>query len=128
MIGRRERSFGTSAFPPGPSARGGGFNTLVLREVDALVPGAAVALRALYFTTGLQRIAPLHSSAVMGSDGRIRIGFLVHSTAESTNGFTVSGVTDANYDGTVSFDNDGDFVSNGTLAMQRVDCAAVVIP
>jgi hypothetical protein len=107
---------------------GGGFNTFVLKEVDALVPGAAVALRGFYFTTGLPRLAPLHGSAAMGSDGRIRIGFFVHSTAESINDFTVAGVVDAAYAGTVSYDNDGDFAVNGTLAMQRVDCSTIAIP
>ena len=107
---------------------GGGFNTFVLREVEALVPGDAVALRGLYFTTGSQRVAPLHGSAVMGSDGRIRIGFFVHTTAESINDFTVAGVVDASYAGTVSYDNDGDFKPDGTLDMQRGDCSTLAIP
>jgi hypothetical protein len=107
---------------------GGGFNTFVLKEVDALVPGAVIALRGFYFATGQQLIAPLHGSAVMGSDGQIRIGVFVHSSAQGTNDFTVSGVTDATYTGTVNFDNDGDYKTNGTLAMQRVDCSTVVIP
>jgi len=107
---------------------GGGFNTFVLKDVDSLVPGDAVALRGLYFTTGSQRLAPLSGTAAMGSDGRVRIGFFVHSTAESINDFTVAGVVDATYAGTVSYDNDGDFAVNGTLAMQRVDCATIAIP
>jgi hypothetical protein len=107
---------------------GGGFNTFILKEVDTLVPGAVAALRGLYFATGQHRIAPLSGSAVMGSDGQIRIGFFVHSSAQATNDFTVSGVTDADYNGTVNFDNDGDFMANGTLAMQRVDCSTITIP
>jgi len=107
---------------------GGGFNEFVLREVDALFPGGAVALRGLYTTTGSQRVSPVHGSAVMGSDGRIRIGFFVHTTAESINDFTVAGVLDADYNGTVNFDNDGDFMPNGTLDMQRVDCSTITIP
>jgi hypothetical protein len=107
---------------------GGGFNTFVLKEVDALVPGAVVALRGFYFSTGQQLIAPLHGSAVMGSDGQIRVGFFVHSSAQGTNDFTVSGVTDATYAGTVNFDNDGDYKTNGTLAMQRADCSTITIP
>jgi len=107
---------------------GGGFNTFVMKGVELLVPGGAVALQGIYFTTGSQRLAPLHGTAAMGSDGRIRIGFFVHSTAESLNDFTVAGVTDANYAGTVSFDNDGDFKPNGTLDMQQVDCSTIVIP
>jgi hypothetical protein len=39
----------------------------------------------------------------------VRIGLFVHSTAESTNDFTVAGVTDTNFVGTLSYDNDGDF-------------------
>src|SRR5262249_41761407 len=107
---------------------GGGFNEFVFREVDALVPGAAAVLHGIYTTTGSQRLAPVSGTAAMGSDGRIRIGFFVHSTAESINDFTVAGVTDANWAGTVSFDNDGDFRVNGTLEMQRVDCSTIVIP
>jgi hypothetical protein len=107
---------------------GGGFNTFVLKEVESLVPGAAVALRGLYFTTGSLRLAPLNGTAAMGSDGRIRLGFFVHSTAESINDFTVAGVVDATYAGTVSYDSDGDYAVNGTLAMQRVDCGTITIP
>lgn len=107
---------------------GGGFNTFVLKEVDALAPGGVVALRGLYFATGPQLIAPLYGSAAMGSDGQIRVGFFVNSSAQGTNDFTVSGVTDATYTGTVNFDNDGDYKPNGTLAMQRVDCSTITIP
>jgi hypothetical protein len=107
---------------------GGSFNTFVLKEVDALAPGSVVALRGFYFETVVQQLAALDGSAVMGSDGRIRIGLFVHSSAQGNNDFTVSGVTDATYAGTVNFDNDGDYKTNGTLAMQRVDCSTIVIP
>ncbi len=108
---------------------GGGFNVFVLKDVDAIGVGDAAILRGLYFATGVQRIAALHGSAVMGSDGQIRIGFFVHSTAGGgSNDFTVSGVLDAEYNGTVNFDNDGDFKPNGTLDMQRVACDTVTIP
>jgi hypothetical protein len=39
----------------------------------------------------------------------VRIGLFVHSPADSTNDFTVAGVTDTNFVGTLSYDNDGDF-------------------
>ena len=64
----------------------------------------------------------------MASDGTLRLGFFVHSTAQSSNDFTVSGVTDANFVGTVSYDNDGDFVPNGTLVFEQVDCATITVP
>ena len=57
-----------------------------------------------------------------------RLSLLVHSTAESTDDFTLSGITDANFAGTLGFDNDGDFITNGTLTIQVVDCATVDIP
>ena len=73
-------------------------------------------------------MAPFHGSAVMVSDGTVRLGLFVHSTAESTNDFTIAGVTDTNFVGTLSFDNDGDFVPNGALAMELADCATITIP
>lgn len=107
---------------------GGSFNTFVFRDVQPLTLGRAVSLQGLYFVTSSQRVAPLHGSAIMASTGTVRLGFFVHSTAESTNDFTVSGVTDANFAGTVSYDNDGDFVANGTLVMTPVDCVTLTIP
>jgi hypothetical protein len=107
---------------------GGSFNTFVFRQVDPLTNGGAISLLGLYYVTGSRRVSPVHGSAVMGTDGTVRLGFFVHSTAESINDFTVSGVTDANFVGTVNYDNDGDFMTNGTLALGVVDCATVVIP
>jgi hypothetical protein len=107
---------------------GGSFNTFVLRDVESLSAGGAISLRGLYFVTSSQRVASLHGSAAMASDGSVRLGLFVHTTAESSNDFTVSGVTDANFVGTVSFDNDGDFLANGTLTMQLVDCTTLSIP
>lgn len=108
---------------------GGGFNTFVLTDVESLVPGGAVALHGFYFTTGVRKIGPLEGTAAMGSDGQIRIGFFVHSTAEGgQNDFTIAGLIDADYNGTVSFDNDGDFKPNATLDMQRVECSTIVRP
>ena len=63
-----------------------------------------------------------------GVGRKVRLGLFVHSTAESTNDFTISGVTDTNFVGILSFDNDGDFVPNGTLAMELEDCATITIP
>ena len=78
--------------------------------------------------TGALRVAPVHGSAVMTSGGSVRIGLFIHSTAESINDFTVAGVTDTNFVGTLNFDNDGDFHPNGALAMESVDCATISIP
>jgi len=106
---------------------GGSFNTFILRDVEPLSRGRAISLQGLFYT-GARRVAPFHGSAAMVSDGTVRLGLFVHSTAESTNDFTISGVTDTDFVGTLSFDNDGDFVPNGTLAMQLVDCATLSIP
>jgi hypothetical protein len=107
---------------------GGTFNTFIIRNMETLSRGGAIALHGFYFSTGARRLAPVHGSAMMGSDGAVRMGLFVHSTAESVNDFTVAGVTDTNLVGTLSYDNDGDFRPNGTLAMEAVDCATIAIP
>ena len=106
---------------------GGSFNTFILRNVGPLSRGGVISLHGVFFT-GARKIAPVHGTAAMGMDGSIVVGLFVHSTAQSTNDFTAAGLTDANFAGTLSFDNDGDFVPNGTLAMSQVDCAAISIP
>lgn len=106
---------------------GGSYNTFVLRDVESLSPGRAVPLRGLFWT-GALKVAPVHGSAVMTAGGSVRIGLFVHSTAASTNDFTVAGVTDADFVGTWSFDNDGDFRPNGTLAMELRSCSSITVP
>jgi hypothetical protein len=102
-------------------------NTFVFRQVEALNPGGAITVRGIYFT-GSSRPAPFHGSAIMGADGKVRLGIFVHASAERTNDFSLSGVTDAEFAGIVNFDSDGDFVSNGTLALELVNCDTITIP
>ncbi|HET8648032.1 MAG TPA: hypothetical protein VFO85_21225 [Vicinamibacteria bacterium] len=106
---------------------GGSFNTFVFRDVETLNAGGVVSLHGIFFT-GARKAAPVHGTAAMGSDGRVTMGAFVHSTAQSVNDFTVAGVTDTNLVGTLNYDNDGDFITNGTLAMAAVDCATIDIP
>ena len=106
---------------------GGSFNTFILRNVEPLPRGGAILLQGLFFT-GARRVAPVHGSAVMAMDETVRVGLFVHSTADSTNDFTVAGVTDTNFVGILSYDNDGDFRPNGTLDMQLMDCNTISIP
>jgi hypothetical protein len=106
---------------------GGSFNTFIFRNVEPLSRGGVIPLQGLFFT-GARKVAPVHGSAAMGSDGTVLLGAFVHSTAQSTNDFTVAGVTDTNFVGTLNFDNDGDFHPNGALAMESVDCATISIP
>lgn len=106
---------------------GGSFNTFIFRDVKPLSPAGAISLQGLFFT-GARRVAPFHGSAVMANDGTVRLGLFVHSTADSLNDFTISGVTDTNFIGTWKFDNDGDYLPNGTLAMQLADCSTIDIP
>jgi hypothetical protein len=106
---------------------GGSFNTFIFRDVESLTPAGVIPLKGLFFT-GARRVAPFHGSAAMASDGTTRVGLFVHSSADSTNDFTVSGVTDRNFVGTLKYDNDGDYVPNGTLAMQLVECSTIDIP
>jgi hypothetical protein len=106
---------------------GGSLNTFIFRDVEPLSRAQAISLKGLFFT-GARKVAPFHGSAAMESDGTVVVGLFVHSTAQSINDFTISGVTDTDFVGTLSFDNDGDFVPNGTLAMQLADCSAIAIP
>ena len=106
---------------------GGSFNTFVLRDVPPVTRGGAIPVQGLFFT-GAQKIEPVHGSAAMGSDGTVLLGMFVHSTAQSINDFTVAGITDENFVGTLNYDNDGDFRPNGTLAMEAVPCSAIPIP
>jgi len=107
---------------------GGGFNMFIFRGVESLTRGEAISLKGLFFTTVVNRVAAFYGSAAMVSDGTVRLGLFVNATAESTNDFTISGMLDTNFVGTVGFDNDGDFKPNGTLSFQVVDCATVDIP
>jgi hypothetical protein len=102
-------------------------NRFVFRELDDLRPGGAITVRGIYFT-GANKPAPFHGSAIMASDGSVRLGLFVHSSAEQQNDFTISGVTDADFAGTVKFDNDGDFVANGTLNLELVNCSTITVP
>ena len=101
-------------------------NRFVFRELDDLKPGGAITVRGIYFTGN--KPAPFHGSAIMASDGSVRLGLFVHSSAEQQNDFTISGVTDADFAGTVKFDNDGDFVANGTLNLELVNCSTITVP
>ena len=115
---------------------GEAFNALVVQDVTtALSPGRSMALHGFYFTYALKGV-PFEGSAAMSADGTIRIGLFVHSSAGfdpgSTqpfrNDFTLSGVTDASFAGTLTFDSDGDFLANGILPMVATDCATLTIP
>jgi hypothetical protein len=106
---------------------GGSFNTFVIQDLPNLGPGESVTVHGVFFT-GLSKLAPFHGAVAMSPSGPILVGLFVHSTAQSTNDFTVSGVLDENFAGTLTFDNDGSFTPNGALVMQEVDCATIVIP
>lgn len=105
-----------------------GPNTFVFRKVQRLEPGGAISVQGIWRSSGT-RALPFHGGAIMASDGTVRLGLFVHSTADGgTNDFTLSGETDTLFAGILSFDNDGDFVPNGSLTLQSVDCATIAIP
>ena len=111
---------------------GGSFNTFIFQDVPPLAPAKVIPLHGMYFS-GARNPSPLSGSALMTSDGTVRIGMFVHSSATTSstfvaNDFTLSATTDATFAGTYQFDNDGDYRPNGTLAIEPVDCATIVIP
>jgi hypothetical protein len=102
-------------------------NTFVFRTVEQLKPGGAISVQGIWRVG--TRVLPFHGGAVIASDGTVRLGLFVHSTADGgSNDFTLSGETDTLFAGTLSFDNDGDFRPNGTLTLESLDCATVTIP
>lgn len=102
-------------------------NTLVLRDVAVPRLGGATQLQGLFFTQA-RHVSPVHGSAVMAMDGSVRLGMFVHSSADASNDFTFSAVTDTTFAGTFKFDSDGDFVPNGSIGMEVVDCGTISIP
>jgi len=106
---------------------GSPMNFLVLHEVELPAPARSVPASGLFFTRAL-KLAPVHGSIAMANDGSVRVGLMVHSSASSTNDFTLAGVVGPTFAGEWKFDNDGDFVPNGLLPMERVDCSTITIP
>ena len=102
-------------------------NTFIYQDVDQPSTGKVISLHGLFFGAS-GKTAPFDGSAVMGSDGGVRLGIFVHSTAESTNNFTLSGVTDQSFAGTLGFDADGDFKIDAPLVLELAKCDDVQIP
>lgn len=106
-------------------------NYFIFQNVQPLAPGGAIPLYGIYFN-GSHRVEPFSGSAVMASDGSVRLGIFVHSSAASgaafNNDFTLSGVTDASFAGVLNYDNDGDFLPNGALPVESADCNSISIP
>jgi len=109
------------------SASGSATNTFVFRDVKPLAAGGVIPLDGLFFTAA-RKLEPVHGSAVMAADGSVRIGLFVHSSAASTNDFTMSGIAASDFSGTLNYDTNGDFVPDGTLVMTATDCTTIVIP
>lgn len=116
----------------------GSLNTLVMHNVAPLSVGRSTPLRGTYFRSQGFGVAPFEGSAMMMADGTVRIGLFVHSSAARqfdpnvpqtfVNDFTLSGSTDASFAGVLNFDNDGDYVPNGTISFTVADCATILIP
>ena len=110
------------------SSNGGSPNIFIFQDVAPLALNQAVALRGIYFFS-TRKPTPLHGSAVLNSDGKVRIGIVVHSSAYIQNDFTITGAVSTAFAGTVAYDNDGDFLpNNGTLVFEAADCSAIAIP
>ena len=104
-----------------------GTNTFVFQNVERLQPGETIPLHGLYIDqTGA--IAPFHGTAAMRSNATTVLGLFVHGSAQLSNDITISGVTAADFSGSVNFDNDGDFRPNGTSVWQPADCSTIPIP
>jgi hypothetical protein len=107
-----------------------GDNFLVLRKVKTLHPGGSVPLNGFLYdkTFPNPSVAPVEGSAVMKADGTVLVGLFVHNLAESSNNYTLEWTTDMTFAGSVKFDNDGDFLSNGAVMYHPIDCKSVPLP
>jgi hypothetical protein len=110
------------------SSNGGSPNVFIFQDVAPLVLNQAIALKGIYFFS-TRKPTPLHGSAVLNSDGKVRIGIVVHSSAYIQNDFTITGAVSTSFAGTVGYDNDGDFLpNNGTLVFEAAECSGIAIP
>ena len=98
----------------------------VFRDVRALAPGEVIPLHGVWFTGTTGRLlAPFHGSAVMTSNGTVRLGIFVHGVA------TMDGVTSADF--SISAHTDADFLSvwrSGGIPfdVELRNCDAITIP
>jgi len=106
---------------------GGSLNTFVFLDMPSPKPGTSVAVQGVFFT-GARKLAPFDGSIATSPDGSMLVGLFVHSTALSLNDFTITGLLDQQFTGSLNFDNDGDFVTNGALEVHEVDCNTIDIP
>jgi hypothetical protein len=106
-----------------------GNDYLVLRKVKALHPGGSVQLNGYrYLDTPKPLTVPVEGSAMMKSDGTVVAALFVHGIVEGSNDFTLAWTTDLTFAGKMSYDNDGDFWSDGLIPYASVDCHDVPIP
>jgi hypothetical protein len=113
---------------------GNALDTLVFQDVDTLRPGRTIELKGMYFTP-VRIPTPFHGSAVMTTDGTIRIGIYVHHSGRNqydgniyTSDKSFSGMTDATFAGTLNVDYNGDTLPDGVVTFLSEDCATITIP
>lgn len=98
----------------------------VFQEVPTLSPGRTIPLRGLFFGAfDALGTVPIDGSAVLASDGSVRLGFVVHYRQN----FIVKGFNvDTTLVGRLGFDWDGDYNSDYFLDFHPVDCTTLSIP
>ena len=52
----------------------------------------------------------------------------MHGLAEGSNNYTLEWTTDATFAGPIEYDSDGDFLSDGAILYQRIDCKILPLP
>ena len=106
-----------------------GNDYLVLRKVKSLHPGGSVPLNGYrHLHTFSPLTEPVEGSAMMKSDGTVVASLFVHGIADGSNDFTLVWKTDLTFAGKMSYDNDGDFLSDGSIPYASIDCHDVPLP
>ena len=115
-------STSTTSWSPARRTDGRPPRTPVERPTALGVGSPGVAHRSNSYT------APVDGSAVMKADGTVLAGLFVHALAEGNNNYTLEWKTDVTFAGSIKYDNDGDFSSNGGMLFNAIDCKTVPLP
>ena len=103
-------------------------DTIVIQDVTGLLnPGRSMSLHGFFFIRGGSP-APFEGSAVMASDGTLRLGLFVHTLAVLPINRTLEGITDEFFAGTLKVDLNGDFQADFSALFESVDCATITLP
>lgn len=101
---------------------------LVFHKPKKLKSGRSIAITGIR-TNGLSVALPLYGTALMRTGGTVDIGFTQASMQAGIQLEYAGSGGNADFEfASVSYDNTGDGVADGTTTLTKVDCDTVIIP